>query len=147
MLLYFTYVLFEIFLSLLSFDGLLSYVCGRFLLLVIAAPYAWLWVQSLIVAVQLAQIVLTNGIILETSRVMGFEVFRIQERRRNPYDIGLVANVAEVLNPIRHGIWPGLRPGPVTDAFCEDMLQYRAVDLRPTIVVPAVDAPPSVDAT
>jgi hypothetical protein len=56
--------------------------------------------------------------------------------RRNCYDVGLVANAADIFDPVRHDFWPG----PVTDAFCEDMLLYRRVDLRPTIVIPALDA-------
>jgi hypothetical protein len=141
-MLYFTYVLVEIGLSLFSFESSLSYLYGRFLLLIIAVPYAWLWVQFSIVGIQLVQIVLTNSIILESYRVKGFEVFRIQKRSRNPYDVGIVANAMEIADPVRQGIWPGLRPGPVTDAFCEDMLRYRGVDLRPTIVVPDAAAPP-----
>jgi hypothetical protein len=133
----------EVVLSLFSLDAIVPYVRGRFLLIVIAVPSVCFWVQFLILGVQLTQIVLTNSIILESYSVMGFEVFRIQERGRNPYDVGLTANAMQIADPVRQGIWPGLRPGPVTDAFCEDMLKYRGVDLRPTIVVP--DAPATVD--
>jgi hypothetical protein len=120
-------------------EAIVEYLCGRILLLVQIGPIVWAWIQLSIFSVQFAEIVVTNGMILESKRVFGFEVFVLQDRKRNPYDLGFSGNVAEFSQPVRGSIWPGLRPGEVTDAYCEDMLKYRGIDLRPTIVVPQRD--------
>jgi hypothetical protein len=132
--LYHAYVILETVASLFQWEPLLPYVCGRFLLVSQLVPIGWTFVQLSIFSVQFAQIALTNAIILESKRVLGFEVFLLQDRQRNPYDIGVMQNLPDFWQPVRGGAWPALRPGEVTDAYCEDILKYRGLDLKPTIV-------------
>jgi hypothetical protein len=57
-----------------------------------------------IYVVQVMHIALTNGIILGSFKVKGFKICRIQQRSSNPYDLGVIANFFETLQPIRHTI-------------------------------------------
>jgi hypothetical protein len=114
-------------------ETLLPYVCGRILLLVQLPPVVCALVQLQIFSVQFLQIVLTNAIILESRRVLGFERFLLHNKKRNPYDEGIIANIADFTQPAGESHFQGLRPGEITDAYCEAMLKNRGLNLRPTI--------------
>jgi hypothetical protein len=73
---------------------------------------------------------------LETKSKFGFEYFVLQDRKRNPYFQGFLKSIAEANEVNKRSPNDPLTPGPVTDAYCEDMLKYRGLDLKPTICEP-----------
>jgi hypothetical protein len=115
-------------------EPFLAYVCGRILLLVQLPAIVYAFVQLSIFVIQFTQIVFTNGIILESKRAGGMEVFVLEDAARNPDSQGCLHNVLDFTQPVRGVPWPALRPGAATDAYCEDVLKYRRLDLKPTIL-------------
>jgi hypothetical protein len=134
--LYDTYLLIETLAAFFRVEPLWPYVYGRTLLLLQLPLIAWVWIQLAIFSFQFVHIVFTNAIILKSNHVLGFETFLLQDRKRNPYNAGFWANFDDFTQPIRGFPWPALRPGEITDAYCEDILKYRGIDLRPTIREP-----------
>jgi hypothetical protein len=103
-------------------------------LTLIAAPSAALMLQSIIFFVQFTQAMFTSAIFLESKRWGWFEYFVIQQRKRNPYDKGLIDNMALVGAPPSSFSWPSLPGGPETDQYFEDVSRFRGLDLRPTVL-------------
>jgi hypothetical protein len=133
-ILYYGFVIGESFRVLFQFDSFLNYLMGKFLLFVILPPVLYVFIQEVIFFFQLSYLILTNGIILETRHKFGFEYFVMQDPGRNPYNMGIIENIREFLLLGIVVFWPNITPGPVTDAYCEDMQRYRGVDLKPCMV-------------
>jgi hypothetical protein len=103
-------------------------------LVLITASAGHLMLQSFIFFVQFAQAMFTSAIFLESKRWGWFEYFAIQQRKRNPYDKGLMDNMALLGAPPSSFSWPSLTRGPQTDQYFEDVIRFRGLDLRPTVL-------------
>jgi hypothetical protein len=143
---YFLYIFFDVIHALLTPDSILNYITGRILLPFLLIPSGYALIQSSIFLFQLFYLIATNGIILESKKWHLFEYFVCQDPKRNPYNRGLIENVRDLMKYGDSAAWPGLSPGLMTDAYCEDFMQYRGLDLKPTIkdpAAPAVAPPPA----
>jgi hypothetical protein len=106
--------------------------CG--VIVFFSIPITCILAQAVVFGVQLLWISAVNGMIIESKWVAGLEYFVIQDHTGNAYDAGTCANLHSVIaNEYQRG-WPSLRPGPVTDKYCEDMLAWHGLDLRESIV-------------
>jgi hypothetical protein len=138
-IIYFLYILFDIICAIFRPDTLWSYLTSRILLICLLLPALYGLIQVSIFLTQYLYLVATNGIILESKKWLCFEYFVCQDPQRNPYDRGFLDNWGEVTGAGESAAWPCLTPGQVTDAYCEDFMKYRGVDLKPTIRDPAVE--------
>jgi hypothetical protein len=106
----------------------------RIVLTLIAWPSAVLMIQSVIFFVQFTRAMITNSIFLESKRWGWFEYFVVQQRTRNPYDKGIIDNMASIGAPPSSFSWPALSHAPQTDLYFEDVIRFRGIDLSPTIL-------------
>ena len=136
---YFVFVLWEISSSLyLHSHTIIEEFAGHILLVLLLIPSLLMFIQMAIYTIGFIRVILSNGIVLESKWWWIFEVFTVQDSSRNPYNAGLFQNIGEFTEPARDLCYHGLTPGPVTDAYCEDWLKYRGIDLKPTIKDPHI---------
>lgn len=107
---------------------------GHFLLPIVIAISIICFVQVSIFASSLLRIVMTNGIVLEVQRWWIFEVWTLQNPKRNPYCACVGVNMVESFMPSHKISWNGLCESQITSDYCEDWMQYRNLDLLPTVM-------------
>ena len=114
-------------------ETIIGEVVEHGLLVIIFVPCVLALFQAVLYLIPFLQIAITNGIVLRTFMWGIFEVPIPEKPCRNPYCGSLYDNLSDFLDLVCHDGAPGLVSGPRTDAFCEDWLEYRGLDLKPTV--------------